>query len=171
MSGPRSLKSLRDMTRRTGPQAAECGEMESALDSLLDEAENPAKVNARAAKVEEKPPIERLRDLFVERLLPHVERVNDRYAAKGIHVVVDAQDFVAGGINVKVEIHFKESRLVLDGTVTADCIAFHETRHTNDTGGTVLSGPMLRTRNLDEQVFGDFLYERIILLVKAVSKK
>ena len=117
----------------------------------------------------EQPPLERLRDMFAEKLIPSVRSIEQRYADKGIGVHMDASDFLGGGRGLYIEIEFKDYRLVLEGTVMEDAIAFLVTRFSGDSGGIVIGGPTLRTRHLCEKVFADFLYDHIIKLVKSAN--
>ncbi len=103
-------------------------------------------------------------------MIPLVASVAQRYADKGVSLRMDASDFVGGGRGLLIEIEFKDQRLRMDGTVTGNAIAFNETRFSGDSGGIVVGGPTLRTRRLDESVFADFLYDRIIKLVKSTSR-
>lgn len=145
--------------------------LQDTLDSLLDE---PSPAESGRSGVNEsnprKSPLDQLRDMFREELSPLVKTLADRYRAKGISIKMDDSDFQSGGRGLAIEISYGGDRLCLEGTVTPDAIAFHETRFFSRLPGTVAAGPMLRTRNLCEKVFGDFLYERTIVLVKAANR-
>ncbi len=116
-----------------------------------------------------KSPVEALREQFAERLIPVSNTVAERYRDRGIDVAVDASDFLGGGRTLSIEINYEDHRLILDGTVVHEGIAFQETRRISGRGGTVTGGPMLRSQVLTEQGFADFLYDRIISLVKDAS--
>ncbi len=171
MSGPRSLDSLHKMPHRDGSASESSDEFEAALDSLLSVQKDAAEAGDATRDAElQQSPLDRLRAIFSEDLVPLVCSMGQRYASKGVCVHMDASDFLAGGRGLQIEIRFRDNRLCLDGTVMPDSIAFHETRFTSDLGGTVVGGPMLRARHLTKKAFADFLYDRIIKLVKSVSR-
>ncbi len=145
--------------------------LEAALDSLLNHAEGGS--NAVARERETPPdvsPLDQLRAAFVDRLIPLVDSIQIRYAGSGVGVSMDASDFLNGGRSMQIDIHYRTHSSCLEGTVMPNAIAFHETRYVSDLGGTVAGGPMLRTRHLTDQAFMDFIYERIIQLVKSEGR-
>jgi hypothetical protein len=141
------------------------------LDSLLQPQEHVRAAASGGQEAKSEPsPLDQLRTLFVERLIPVVDTVNARYGDRAISVSMDASDFINGRRGIVIDIHYQQHRIHLEGTVMPDAIAFHETRYISNLGGTVAAGPMLRTRNLNENAFADFLYERIITLVKSANR-
>ncbi len=145
-------------------------ELESTLDALLTRQGDRGQTCPEAAEpATDISPIDKLRQIVSTRLLPLVGQISERYAEKGVTVAMDASDFLDGGRGLLIEIQYSDHRCRLEGTVTSDAIAFHETR-LSVSGGTVIGGPMLRMRQLTDEAFGSFLYERIISLVKAANK-
>ena len=116
-----------------------------------------------------KSPIDEMRDRFTRRLIPLSLAVADRYRDKGVGLTLEASDLLDGGRGITIEIAFGASRVILEGTVMPGAIAFNETRHIADRGGTVSGGPMLRGEGISEHGFADFLYQRIIDLVRSAS--
>jgi hypothetical protein len=175
MAGPRSLGSLhkqRELQQQNARRSQiDCGRLGDKLDDLLDA--QSASDNPPASSVDEPviTPIERLRDMFANEFAPALQSINDKYQGKGVEVALDATDFVGGGRSIVVTIQFSDQKVVLEGTVTDNAIAFQETRYVGDYGGMMAGGPSLRTRSLDVQQFSDFILARIISLVKSVTQR
>lgn len=145
--------------------------LEDQLDSLLEPPKNRQGAGADNETQEAEPsPIEQLRTLFVEDIIPTISLLNDRYCEKGITVQIDAADFLNNGRSLFIDVEYGNHKMRLEGTVLADKIAFCETRQMNDMGGTVAAGPMIRTRNLTGKTFSNFVYKRIIALVKDANR-
>ncbi|MEE9295788.1 MAG: hypothetical protein V3W34_12615 [Phycisphaerae bacterium] len=171
MPGPISRDALH--RKRTPEQRADDpgSALEDKLNSLLASSQNDGSGEGDALQTPPEPsPIDKLRALFVERIIPTVRRLNDRYAEKGVRVSIDAADFLSDGRSLFLDIEYGDHRLRLEGTVLEDRIAFHETRYVGDMGGTMAAGPTIRTRHLTDEVFADFIYERVITLVKAATR-
>lgn len=174
MTGPRDLESLHKMRAAKAvpgarPSLADT-ELESTLDTLLDTAikrENQGNSAGTASPV--RAPLDVLRDVFMDELIPVVARVNERYTQKGIEVSMDAADFLNGGRGVLIEIVYKDRALRLEGTITNSALAFNEMSRVADRGGIVTGGPSLRHNQLNAKGFGQFLYGRIISLVKSAG--
>ena len=156
---------MRRQGRADDPAA---GELKGALDALLaGRAGHRARPqSAQSPAPQPKSPVDLLRERFAERLVPISNKVAERYRDRGIDVGVDASDFLAGGRGLSIEITYEAHRLILEGTVVSEGVAFQETRYISGRGGTVTGGPMIRSQGLTEQGFADFLYDRIISLVK-----
>jgi hypothetical protein len=145
--------------------------LEATLDSLLAPAADKQKTQQGDKEPQpEVSPLDQIRETFGECLLPLVDKINARYADKEISVSLDASDFLNGGRGVLIEIEYRDHRIRLEGTAMPDAIAFQEMRYVSDLGGTVVAGPMLRRRHLTEEGFSDFIYQRVIALVKAANK-
>ncbi len=72
---------------------------------------------------------------------------------------------------MRFEFGIGECRTQLHGTVTTEAIAFHETRYNPDVQGELLSGPMLRLRALDGDVFRSFVCERLTILLRDATRR
>ena len=169
MAEPLSRSKLREMAGRRqsmGPST----DLEEQLDSLLlEHGRQRQEADAPDRPEPPKSPIDVFRDRFSQQLIPLAEAVAERYREKGIGVTMDASDLLGGGRDVKIEITFGNNRTVLEGTVLAEAMAFNETRYISARGGMVMGGPMLRGRRLTNDGFVEFLYDRIIALVRAVG--
>jgi len=147
--------------------------LEKALDALLDKQglrRQSTSTDTQAPQPPEQSPIDRIRELFAQKLIPMVVAVGERYRPKGVIIKMDAKDLLAGGRGIRVEIAFNGHRSVLEGTILPEAIAFNETKTFSGRGGTVGSGPMLRGPRLNEQGFEEFLYDRIITLVRLADQ-
>lgn len=144
-------------------------ELESTLESLLDAPQAKRPQDPAPEPASEPSPMDLLRKLIAERCAPVIDRFNAHYADRDISVSMDAADFLNGGRGLTIDVYYQGARLHLEGTVTTDAIAFHETRQFPDRPGVVVAGPMLRTKGLDDRTFNDFLHARTIALVKAAT--
>ena len=109
MTSPRSLESLREMRSLPRGSSGKRSASEETLDALLSTADKRAKPSGVAdVSGPEQPPLERLRDMFAEKLIPSVRSIEQRYADKGIGVHMDASDFLGGGRVLYIEIEFKD---------------------------------------------------------------
>lgn len=145
--------------------------LEGTLNALLDTHERKQR-QAELSDPETSPsksPIDEMRDRFRERLISVSRAVGQRYRAKGIGVTLDTSDLLSGGRTIKIDITFGDHQTTLEGTVMPEAIAFNETRCLSDRGGAVLGGPMLRGQRLSDEGFAEFLYERMIALVRAAG--
>ena len=84
---------------------------------------------------------------------------------------MDASNFLQGGREISFEFGIGKHRVKLQGTVTNEAIAFHETRYSPNVRGELMSGPMLRTRNLDAQPFREFVCERLPVLLRQAMRR
>lgn len=171
MTSPLSRNKLHRMGRRDRSASSGSRDLECTLDSLLNK---DGKQQGQAEPMKDTPPppkspIDEMRDCVTQRLIPLALSVADRYCDKGIDLILDASDLLGGGRGITIEITFKGSRLILEGTVMPESIAFNETHYTCDGGGTVSGGPTLRGPGLSDEGFADFLYQRIIAQVRAAG--
>jgi hypothetical protein len=95
-------------------------------------------------------------------------QLKEKYASAEIEMEMDATSFLHGGREISLIFGMGEFGTKLVGTVISEGIAFHETRYTPGLRGQVLSGPMLRLRTLNADVFKDFVCERLAILLRAV---
>ena len=84
---------------------------------------------------------------------------------------MDAEKFLSGGVEILIEVKFDALGLRMEGTMTSEGIAFHETRVADDMLGVVTTGPMLRARHLTGQLFRDFICERVAQLVRSAARR
>ena len=116
-------------------------------------------------------PIQSLRALTINELIPVFVELVEKYSRSGVSMQMDASNFLEGGREIKFEFGIGEYRTQLLGTVTSEAIAFHETRYTPDVRGELVSGPMLRLRNLTAQTFRDFVCDRLSILLRGAMRR
>jgi hypothetical protein len=165
--GPRSLKSLHELRNNGERRAPQQSKHERSLDALLNSRDSRRDAASQKTAQPKPTPEDDLRDLFHASFIPVVEDLNDRYAERGVSVFMDASDFLSGGRSIAIEITFEHRRHRIEGTVISGAIACTESRFVKGAPGAVTGGPRLRTRDLDEHAFREFLYDRMIQLVKA----
>ena len=144
---------------------------ESELDSLLTVIKEREKKAQAASSPDEPDRIQALRTLTINELVGIFMEIKEKYAASGVSLELDVSNFLSGGREIKMEFGFGEYRAQLLGTVTTEAIAFHETRYAPDIAGELVSGPMLRLRNLDGKVFREFVCERLTALLRTAIRR
>lgn len=112
--------------------------------------------------------IQRLRELTVAELIPAFDELREKYASFDVILEMDASSFLAGGREIGFQFQVGDYRTKLAGTVTAEAVAFHETRFAPDRNGELASGPMLRLHRLNAKAFKEFICERLAVLLKIV---
>jgi hypothetical protein len=142
---------------------------EQDLDHLLEGyAQQQKNPNAPVAgKVD---PIQTLRETTINVLIPVFVELVEKYSDSGMSLQMDASNFLEGGREIKFEFGMGEFRINLQGTVTTEAIAFHETRHSPNVHGELVSGPMLRIRGLSSDTFRDFICERLSTLIRSAIR-
>lgn len=144
---------------------------EEQLDSLI------AVLHARDRQEEDRAsgltndPIEVLRRKLLHEFVPIFVELVEKYSPTGLALHMDASNFLEGGREIKFEFGLSGHRMQLHGTVTTEAIAFHETRHSPDVQGELVSGPMLRLRTLDPATFRNFVCERLTYLIRAAMRR
>jgi hypothetical protein len=116
-------------------------------------------------------PVVALRDLLMRELIPIFVELVEKYSNSGLSLQMDASNLLEGGREIKFEFGLGEHRTQLQGTVTNDAIAFHEVRYAPDIDGQLVAGPMLRLKQLNAQVFREFICERLALLLRAAARR
>ena len=111
-------------------------------------------------------PLQGLRDLMGNELIPVFAQLIEKYEPSGIYMRMDVSQFLEGGREVQWEFSVGNHRAVLHGTVTTEAIAFHETRYSPTVNGELISGPMLRLRGLNAQIFRQFVCQRLTVLLR-----
>ncbi len=115
--------------------------------------------------------IQNLRGVTLNELVPVFVELVEKYSETGISMQMDASSFLEGGREIKLEFGLQGHRIQMLGTVTTEAIAFHETRYSPNRNGELLSGPMLRLRGLNGEVFRQFICERLTHLIRDVMGK
>lgn len=144
---------------------------EEELKSLLEKFEQQ-KAESRqpdgAARVD---PIAKLRQQTITELIPVFVELVEKYGPTGISMQMDASIFLQGGREISFDFAIEEYRMQLLGTVTAEAIAFQETRYSPDVHGELVSGPMLRVRGLTKEVFRSFVCGRLSVLLRTAVRR
>lgn len=142
------------------------------LDAEFAPTETEAQVGPDGPRAGASPdPIQNLREQTINVLIPVFVELVTKYSPFGISMEMDAADFLEGGRHINLDFSMGEYRMHLIGTVTQEAVAFHETRHSPDVLGDVLSGPMLRLRGLSAEVFREFICERLGILLRAAARR
>jgi len=144
---------------------------ERSLDSLLSALEERQKNPKPGAAAAAPDAIHLLRELVVAELVPAFVELVEKYSRPGINLQMDASNLLEGGREICFEFSVGEYRSQLQGTATADAIAFHEVRYSPDIQGQLAAGPMLRLKQLNAKTFREFVCERLSLLLRAASRR
>lgn len=143
----------------TGPPEVE-------LDALLDKVEEKQAAKEELSGEEPLDAIETFRSLMRQVYIPTFETVQAKYASKGISMAMDVDEFLGGGSSLKIRLTYGEVTMELDGTVMRGGVAFYIIHGTGQNRGAVVSGPLLRIRNLSGDDFRQFLVEHLGQLIK-----
>lgn len=140
--------------------------MEDDLDIMLNTYQERERKALESGPPKEPDKIEVLRMLLKTELIGVFVALMEKYSKTGISMDMDASNFLEGGREIRFEFGVGECRTQLIGTVTEEAIAFHEVRHNPQVRGELISGPMLRLRNLDATTFREFICERLNVLLR-----
>lgn len=116
-------------------------------------------------------PLQALREMMVNELVPVFVDIVEKYSQSGISLQMDASNFLEGGREIRFEFGIGEYRSHLQGTVTGEAIAFHETRYSPDFHGELTAGPMIRLRYLNAKTFREFICERLSTLIRTATRR
>lgn len=164
MSTPRLKTAYSELARKTPRPAPPPETAENALDALVVQLKESERQAAAAPAAND--PIQVVREKMLTEFIPIFVELAEKYAESHINLEMDAANLLKGGREIKFHFSSGEYRTELHGTVTAEAIAFHETRHTPHIAGELASGPMLRLRGLTGEVFRNFLCERLSVLLR-----
>ena len=148
-------------------------ECEDRLDELFDRHElQTAEQDLPVPPSKELAPIDALRQLFIDELIPVVNELREKYTPKGLNLQMNAERFLGGKREIVIEIQFERVCMRYNGTVIDGAIAFSQTRYDDeDRSGLTASGAALRTRGLNAERFRAFLCDRIAHVVQQASKR
>ena len=118
-----------------------------------------------------KDPLQTLREMMINDLVTVFVEIVEKYSKAGISMQMDASSFLEGGREIRFEFGLGEYRSLLQGTVTAEAIAFHETRYSPDFHGELTAGPMIRLRYLNADTFREFICERLATLLRTATRR
>ncbi len=167
-STPTGYERLVEKMRPVPPPARTA---EDDLDSLIGVLKERAQQNSGDAGTLTKDPLQALRQLTINELVPVFVELVEKYSTAGISMQMDASSFLEGGREMKFEFGVGEYRTQLLGTVTTEGIAFHETRYSPDMHGELTTGPMLRLRQLNAKSFREFVCSRLTILLRSASRR
>ncbi len=142
------------------------GVPEDQLDALLDKVEE--KRAGRGLEQQESEPdlVDVFRGSMRQVYMPVFETLRGKYAPKGISMEMDADEFLGGGPSLKIKFSYGDLTMDLDGTVMRGGVAFYIVRGVGNSKGAVVSGPMLRIRNLTAEDFREFIVDHLSQLIK-----
>lgn len=168
MSEPNSTTGYEQLVQQSVPVALPCAKTaEEELDSLIRVMEERGKTPPAVGS----DPLHQLRKLTISEFVPVFVELVEKYSAVGISMQMDASNFLEGGREIRFEFGLGEYRFQLHGTVTIEGIAFHETRYCPDVHGELTTGPMLRVRGLNGEVFRDFVCGRLAHLIRTAMRR
>ena len=144
---------------------------EANLDTLLATIQERERKAREAASKPAPDPVQSLRELVVQELIPVFVELVEKYSEHGISMQMDASSLLEGGRELAFEFGLGSCRMQLQGTVTQDSIAFHEVRHSSEVQGQLMAGPMLRQRNLDANSFREFVCDRLTMLLRFAGRR
>jgi len=170
VTNPKQPTGYQALVRQCRPRKAAPKTVEEQLDTLLDLHKKREAEKRQPADDPKLAALDQLRLQMRQDLIPVFEDLKKKYAASGILMAMDAEDFLSGGVKVLIEVAFDIYGMRMEGTVTPNGIAFHEARFSNDVRGVLATGPMLRARNLTKQQFREFICERIGQLVRSAMR-
>ncbi len=157
------------LVRQTKPSPSAAQNPEGDVDALLTQ------LDKQSAEPKETPPppdrVEILRGNVVTEFIPIFVALTEKYAAKGINMEMDASNLLQGGREISFKFELGAFKSELHGTVTSDAVAFQETRYSPDVAGELASGPMMRLRTLDSDVFRDFVCQRLAILIRTALRR
>lgn len=142
------------------------GPPEDELDALLDKVEEKQAAKEGQSGEEPLDVIETFRSLMRQVYIPTFETVQAKYASKGISMAMDVDEFLGGGTSFKIRLTYGEVTMELDGTVMRGGVAFYIIHGNGQNKGAVVSGPLLRIRNLSGDDFRHFLVGHLSQLIK-----
>ena len=171
LSPKNTSSGYRQLVKKTTPPPPPTRNVEGELDSLIAIMKKRERERTAETAPDKPDPIQVLRELTRSELVSIFVGLMEKYSAAGISMEMDASNFLEGGREIKFEFGLGEYRTHLHGTVTTEAIAFHETRYAPDVRGELVSGPMLRLRHLDGQVFREFLCERLTILLRSAIRR
>ena len=145
--------------------------IEGELDALVNSLEERQKPTEAEGQRRAADPIHSLREMTVRELVPVFVELVEKYSKSGISMQMNASGLLEGGREIQFEFGIGEYRVQLQGTVTSDAIAFYEVRYAPDIDGQLLTGPMLRLKQLNAKTFREFVCERLAMLIRSVARR
>lgn len=142
------------------------GVPEDQLDDLLEKVQE--KRASRGLEQQESEPdvVDVFRGMMRQVYMPIFETLRGKYALKGIAMELDADEFLGGGPSLRIKFSYGDLTMDLDGTVMRGGVAFYIVRGVGNNKGAVVSGPMLRIRNLTGEDFREFIVDHLSQLIK-----
>jgi len=162
---------LTEVMRQARSERPDVMDSEARLDALLAQGAR-GEESESTVETPKADPLAQLRELFANKLTPVIDDLSKKYGASGVTLQLEADKFLSGGRSLSIIIEFAGQGTRLDGTVISGSIAFQQTRYLkSDRSGLTGSGPTLRTRDLDADIFRAFMCDRIAALVRSVLKQ
>lgn len=142
------------------------GVPEDQLDDLLDKVEEKRASRALEQRESEPDVVDVFRGMMRQVYMPIFETLRVKYACKGIAMDLDSDEFLGGGPSLRIKFSYGDLTMDLDGTVMRGGVAFYIVRGVGNNKGAVVSGPMLRIRNLTGEDFREFIVGHLSQLIK-----
>lgn len=158
-----------DPRKKTGGAAV--GVPEAELDALLDKVEEKRLIKPRDVKAEQPNVIDAFRTCLRQVYQPVFEDLRTKYAAKGLTLEMDADEFLGGGTALRFRFVYGDLTVELDGTVMRGGVAFYIVRGVGETKGALISGPLLRIRNLSTDDFRRFIVDHLSQLIRDALRR
>ncbi len=142
------------------------GVPEDQLDALLEKVEEKRASGGFDQQESESDVVDVFRGLMRQVYMPVFETLRSKYAPKGLAMELDADEFLGGGPALKIKFSYGDLTMDLDGTVMRGGVAFYIVRGVGNSKGAVVSGPMMRIRNLTAEDFREFIVDHLSQLIK-----
>jgi len=169
MGEQRTPTGYQKLVEKTTPPVPPQRTAEDELDSLINVLKRREEEGLSGQA--HKDPMQTLREMMVNELVPIFVEIVEKYSNSGISMQMDASNFLEGGREIRFEFGVGAFRSHLQGTITGEAIAFHETRYSPDFHGELTAGPMIRLRYLNGKTFREFICERLSTLIRTATRR
>lgn len=169
MAEQRNPTGYQKLVEQTTPPLPPRRTAEDELDSLINVLKRREENGLSGHSVQD--PLQALRKMMINELVPIFVEIVEKYSKAGISMQMDASNFLEGGREIRFELGIGEYRSHLQGTITGEAIAFHETRYSPDFHGELTAGPMIRLRYLNGKTFREFICERLSTLIRTATRR
>ncbi len=149
--------------RFDGADGVSPGEQE--LDALLGKVEEK-KARKQNEPEEKTDTLDVFRARMRQEYIPVFDELAEKYSHKGLTMDLDVDELLGGGTTIKIRMTYGDLIMELDGTASRGGVAFYIIRGTGTSKGAMVSGPMLRIRNLEAAQFRQFLVDHLGQLIK-----
>jgi hypothetical protein len=156
---------------RSGPGGAASAAPEAELDAMLEKAAKRRSRKQPDAADDAPDAVEVFRTQLRDVYCTVFEELRSKYAAKGLTMEMKAEDLLGGGTGLRFSFGYGDLCVQLDGTVTRGGVAFCIVRGAGHSSAALVSGPLLRIRNLSADDFRRFVVEQLSQLIKDALRR